>query len=297
MRFPPLVVADCRSVGRGTRDYGLVFFGSALTRRELWQPFAWPAREFLRSKVVGKPCTFELEETVESIGRTFGNVFINGENLAASVVAAGWAKVRRSRFLPCVRTPVRSKARVPLAATGPVWSVEGALTRRVSGQVKEVKGNNAARNAYLEELVQYERQAQEAGACSRFSFVHSRTGLAPHVSRRRARCCLPWLERHPQPKVLLPCVGSRPAVARPLNQHALPNVLLHHIKRRDRTLVMQACRQRWMVRPRGRTARVVTVARRAGRCRDVEQEPERRRAVRAQRGQPRAGGLRREGDP
>ncbi|KAJ1471847.1 hypothetical protein T484DRAFT_3485485 [Baffinella frigidus] len=85
------------------------------------EPFAWPAREFLRSKVVGKPCTFELEETVESIGRTFGNVFINGENLAASVVAAGWAKV------------------------------------------KEVKGNNAARNAYLEELVQYERQAQEAG--------------------------------------------------------------------------------------------------------------------------------------
>jgi len=75
---------------------GLVAGSTALTRPERRQPFAWPAREFLRSKVVGKPCTFELEETVASIGKSFGNVFINGENLAASIVAAGWAKVRRA---------------------------------------------------------------------------------------------------------------------------------------------------------------------------------------------------------
>jgi len=38
------------------------------------------------------------------------------------------------------------------------------MTQRFVWQVKENKGNNAARNAYFEELSAYERQAQEAGA-------------------------------------------------------------------------------------------------------------------------------------
>ena len=67
----------------------------SLTRRACWQPFAWPAREFVRTKIVGKQVTFEIEDHVASIGKTFGNIFVNGENLAAMIVAAGWAKVRR----------------------------------------------------------------------------------------------------------------------------------------------------------------------------------------------------------
>ena len=70
--------------------------------------------------MVGKPCTFELEETVASIGKSFGNVFINGENLAASIVAAGWAKVRRP-LLYCIRMPVRAKGVVFWASTDSVW--------------------------------------------------------------------------------------------------------------------------------------------------------------------------------
>jgi staphylococcal nuclease domain-containing protein 1 len=58
------------------------------------QPFAWPAREFVRQKVIGKPITFELEETATTISKSFGSVYVNGENLAYAIVAAGWAKVK-----------------------------------------------------------------------------------------------------------------------------------------------------------------------------------------------------------
>jgi len=58
------------------------------------EPFAWPAREFLRKACIGKAVTFELEETVASIGKSFGNVYLDGENLSSLIVAAGWAKVK-----------------------------------------------------------------------------------------------------------------------------------------------------------------------------------------------------------
>ena len=44
-----------------------------------------------------QPCTFRVEYTLDNIpGREFGSIFIGAqnENVAASVVAAGWAKVR-----------------------------------------------------------------------------------------------------------------------------------------------------------------------------------------------------------
>ena len=58
------------------------------------QPFAWPAREFVRQKTIGKPITFELEETATTINKSFGSVYVGGENLAHAIVAAGWAKVK-----------------------------------------------------------------------------------------------------------------------------------------------------------------------------------------------------------
>mmetsp|Transcript_9984 Transcript_9984/g.28669 ORF Transcript_9984/g.28669 Transcript_9984/m.28669 type:complete len:953 (+) Transcript_9984:302-3160(+) len=62
------------------------------------EPFAWQAREFLRKKAIGQSCVFRIDYTVEGIAREFGSVFIGQsnppENLALSVVQAGWAKVR-----------------------------------------------------------------------------------------------------------------------------------------------------------------------------------------------------------
>ena len=58
------------------------------------EAFAWPAREFLRKKYIGQPCTFRVDYTLEAVpGREFGSIFCGSDNLARSVVAAGWAKV------------------------------------------------------------------------------------------------------------------------------------------------------------------------------------------------------------
>lgn len=60
------------------------------------EPFAWQSREFLRKKCIGQSVVFRVDYAVEAIGnREFGSVFLGQQdNVALSVVAAGWAKVR-----------------------------------------------------------------------------------------------------------------------------------------------------------------------------------------------------------
>eukprot|EP00951_Prasinocladus_malaysianus_P011260 scaffold83138_cov30-Prasinocladus_malaysianus.AAC.1 len=93
------------------------------------EPFAWESREFLRKKAIGQvchhrcltkagscllsvssnqafhklgmlaqPCVFRIDYTLEGVAREFGSVFIGTsnppENLAVSIVEAGWARVR-----------------------------------------------------------------------------------------------------------------------------------------------------------------------------------------------------------
>ena len=65
-------------------------------------PFAWESREFLRKICVGKTVNFRVIYVVTSIGRTFGDVYLQPpagsseepQNLAKLVVAAGWAAVK-----------------------------------------------------------------------------------------------------------------------------------------------------------------------------------------------------------
>ncbi|GMH33782.1 hypothetical protein BSKO_01616 [Bryopsis sp. KO-2023] len=58
------------------------------------EPFAWESREFLRKKCIGQSCVFRTDYKVEQLGnREFGSVFLGKENLALSVVSAGWSKV------------------------------------------------------------------------------------------------------------------------------------------------------------------------------------------------------------
>jgi endonuclease YncB( thermonuclease family) len=56
------------------------------------EPFAWAAREFVRNLCIGKPCTFEIEDSAAN--RVFGHINVEGENVASKIVAAGWAKVK-----------------------------------------------------------------------------------------------------------------------------------------------------------------------------------------------------------
>ena len=56
------------------------------------EPFAWAAREFVRNLCIGKPCTFDIEDSAAN--RVFGHINVEGENVASKIVAAGWAKVK-----------------------------------------------------------------------------------------------------------------------------------------------------------------------------------------------------------
>eukprot|EP00742_Colponemidia_sp_Colp-10_P003374 GILJ01003593.1.p1 GENE.GILJ01003593.1~~GILJ01003593.1.p1 ORF type:complete len:893 (-),score=162.87 GILJ01003593.1:168-2846(-) len=59
------------------------------------EPFAWPAREFLRKKLVGKLVTFRVDYVIAP--REYGSVYLGEENVACSIVAEGLAKVKQGR--------------------------------------------------------------------------------------------------------------------------------------------------------------------------------------------------------
>jgi staphylococcal nuclease domain-containing protein 1 len=56
------------------------------------EPFAWAAREFLRTRYIGKKVSFRVDS--EFNGREFGTVFDNGESIALGLVAAGLVRVK-----------------------------------------------------------------------------------------------------------------------------------------------------------------------------------------------------------
>ncbi|KAL5207587.1 hypothetical protein ABZP36_032022 [Zizania latifolia] len=58
------------------------------------EPFAWESREFLRKLCIGKEVTFRVDYTAPNVGREFGTVYLGDKNVAYSVIAAGWARVK-----------------------------------------------------------------------------------------------------------------------------------------------------------------------------------------------------------
>ncbi|KAF2321361.1 hypothetical protein GH714_040435 [Hevea brasiliensis] len=58
------------------------------------EPFAWESREFLRKLCIGKDVKFKIDYAVPSIGREFGSVFIDDQNVGTLIISEGWAKVR-----------------------------------------------------------------------------------------------------------------------------------------------------------------------------------------------------------
>ena len=72
-----------------------------LSRRNGDQPFAQQSREFLRQKCAGQMVDFRVEYKVPTIGRTFGTVFVNGEDVSLAIVEAGFAGVKEPRGGDC----------------------------------------------------------------------------------------------------------------------------------------------------------------------------------------------------
>ena len=90
-----------RSKGKGPAKELTLTFASLeaprLSRRNGDAPFAQQAREFLRSRCAGKIVTFNVEYEVPTIGRTFGTIILDGEDMSHAVVEAGFAKVKPAR--------------------------------------------------------------------------------------------------------------------------------------------------------------------------------------------------------
>ncbi|KAG1657494.1 hypothetical protein FOA52_008370 [Chlamydomonas sp. UWO 241] len=93
------------------------------------EPFAWASREFLRKKVIGQQVTFKVDYTVEAIGnRPFGSVFLGEkDNVALSVVAAGWCKVRSQgkEQSPYIEDLKKAEEAATLAGRG-MWTKDEA---------------------------------------------------------------------------------------------------------------------------------------------------------------------------
>ncbi|GFH12962.1 ribonuclease [Haematococcus lacustris] len=88
------------------------------------EPFAWASREFLRQKIIGQQVVFKTDYVVEQIGnREFGSIFLEKENVACSLVAAGLAKVRASgtQQSPYIESLRKAEEHAQLAGLG-LWT-------------------------------------------------------------------------------------------------------------------------------------------------------------------------------
>ncbi|XP_001635744.2 staphylococcal nuclease domain-containing protein 1 [Nematostella vectensis] len=69
------------------------------------EPFAWEAREFLRTRLIGKEVLFSVEYKVPGTGREYGCIFLKNatgelENVTEAIVAEGLVEVRRGGIKP-----------------------------------------------------------------------------------------------------------------------------------------------------------------------------------------------------
>ncbi|KIP01963.1 hypothetical protein PHLGIDRAFT_131000 [Phlebiopsis gigantea 11061_1 CR5-6] len=67
------------------------------------EPWAYEAREYLRTRVVGKPVTFTVAHSLSSnddTPRDIGSVEMLGTDIAAQLLKAGWAKLKETKREP-----------------------------------------------------------------------------------------------------------------------------------------------------------------------------------------------------
>ncbi|OEH74962.1 nuclease and tudor domain-containing protein [Cyclospora cayetanensis] len=70
----------------------------SLTHESSDEPYGWPAREFMRSRLVGQQVQFKVEYAFN--GKEYACVMLKGENVACELLRRGLAKLRDSRNPP-----------------------------------------------------------------------------------------------------------------------------------------------------------------------------------------------------
>jgi staphylococcal nuclease domain-containing protein 1 len=107
------------------------------------EPFAFASREFLRKKVIGKKVQFRIDYVVPGGTRELGVVMLGDENLAETVVAAGWARLRQQKG-NSEGSPLAEAAASAEAAGLGLWTREAgaaaASVREVTDGVEDALG-------------------------------------------------------------------------------------------------------------------------------------------------------------
>eukprot|EP01048_Picozoa_sp_COSAG05_P026425 COSAG05_NODE_7203_length_843_cov_0.697581_1_plen_189_part_01 len=122
------------------------------------EPFAFQSREFLRKKVIGQTVQFKIDYVVPGGTRELGVVMLGSENLAESVVAAGWAKLRERKGGE--EDPLTQLAATAESEQVGVWTQEAgaaaASVRDVTDGVEDAQGvKERAAGAELDAVVEY----------------------------------------------------------------------------------------------------------------------------------------------
>ncbi|KER33498.1 hypothetical protein T265_00614 [Opisthorchis viverrini] len=114
-------------------------------------PFAWQAREFVRSRLVGKEVCYTVDTELPT-GRKYGCVYLGkstaGENIARSLVEAGLAEVRRLNAALAEKNPQYQEL---LAAEEAAKSTgRGKWSPEPTGAVREVIWNIEDPRAFID---------------------------------------------------------------------------------------------------------------------------------------------------
>lgn len=93
------------------------------------QPWAYEAREYLRTRVVGRTVTFTVAHSLSSnddTPRDIGSVDMQGVDIATQLLKAGWAKLKDIKRDPTEADLKKREAEAEAKAAGKgIWNPHG----------------------------------------------------------------------------------------------------------------------------------------------------------------------------
>lgn len=106
-----------------------------------FQPWAYEAREYLRTRVVGKPVTFTVAHSLSSnddTPRDIGSVDMQGVDITTQLLKAGWAKLKEMKREPTEADLKKRDLEAEAKAAGKgIWNPHGPMARKVAYMMPE----------------------------------------------------------------------------------------------------------------------------------------------------------------
>ncbi|GJE95916.1 nuclease domain-containing protein [Phanerochaete sordida] len=105
------------------------------------EPWAYEAREYLRTRVVGKPVTFTVAHSLSSnddTPRDIGSVEMQGVDIATQLIKAGWAKLKEMKREPTEADLKKREFETEAKTAGKgIWNPHGPMAHKVHYMMPE----------------------------------------------------------------------------------------------------------------------------------------------------------------